>query len=429
MFEFFFSFSPFHFTMNHPTISSNLFIKNRQKLTAKLPEKALAIVHTQDVFPYKGDQHWRFVPQSDFFYLTGIEQPNSILLLGGEGHHVLKNPILFIEKPNAENAVWVGNSLSMDEATEISGIKDIRWIENFETELPLLLQFSACICHVGETSAEKWETLNDKNSRFFNYLRKKHPNKTFYSLRPLLNHLRVKKEPEETALMKEAVRITAFTAQALKKEVRAGMNEYEIEALMTYFFLKEGAFGHAFPPIIAGGRHAVTLHYDKNNAILQQGDLLLLDFGCEYAHYASDLSITFPISGTMTKRQEAVYQQVLNAHREIRCTVRKGETIESLNELAVKLLKNACLELDLLSSKELSENPLAYKKYYPHGVSHFIGLDTHDVGDRSLPLEENMILSCEPGLYIPEEGIGIRIETDLLLTTNGNEDLFGGMQE
>ena len=415
--------------MNHPLVSQNLFVKNRRKLMSRLPENALAIVLTQDVFPYKGDQNWRFVPQSDFFYLTGIEQPDSILLLSGENSTILHEPILFIEKNNAEKAVWFGDLLSESDAEKNSGIKDIRWIEDFEKTIHHLLHNGVIVYHLGEEYSEKWEHFQDRNSRFINRLRNKYSEIGFCSLRSHLDALRVKKEPEEIALVKEAIRITSLAAEQLRKEVRIGMNEYEVEALMTYLFLKEGASGHAFSPIVAGGHRAVTLHYNKNNATLQDGDLLLLDFGCEYAHYASDLSITFPVNGTMTKRQEDVYHQVHLAHKEVRHHSRKGESIQSLNELAVKLLKNACLELGLLTEKELSDNPLAYKKYYPHGVSHFIGLDTHDPGDRNLPLDENMILSCEPGLYIPEEGIGIRMETDLLITKDGNQDLFNGIQE
>lgn len=395
----------------------------------RLPENALAIVLTQDVFPYKGDQNQRFVPQSDFFYLTGIDQPNSILILSGENSTILREPILFIEKNNAENAVWSGDLLSKNDAEKISGIKDIRWIEDFETTIHHLLHGGVIVYHLDEEYYESWEHLPKKNSRFINYLKNKYPDVGFSSLRSHLDALRVKKEPEEIALMKEAVRITSLAAEQLRKEVRAGMNEYEVEAMMTYIFLKEGASGHAFSPIVAGGSRAITLHYNKNNAMLHNGDLLLLDFGCEYNHYASDLSITFPVNGTMTKRQEEIYRQVHLAHKEVRRCTRKGESIQSLNKLATNLLKNACLELDLLTEKELSENPLAYKKYYPHGVSHFIGLETHDPGDRNLPLDENMILSCEPGLYIPEEGIGIRMETDLLITKDGNQDLFNGIQE
>lgn len=369
-------------------LSRELFIRNRQKLQERLDEKTIAIFYSSDEYPRNGDQTFPFRQDSNLFYLSGIEQPNTTLVIG-------KNfCTIFTNKPDPHTETWTGHILSKEEVKAISGIKTVRYDSALDKTLDNL--------------QTKYKLLGQEDKR----------------LKNIMASLRAVKEPEELDALKRAIEITKNTYLKIKDSIKVGMMEYEVEAMMIYEFLRQGAKGHSFSPIVASGENALCLHYCDNDSELMNNELVLLDFGCEYENYAADLSMTIPINGVFSPRQQEVYNKVLEIHNKVKKEMVKGATINKLNYICIELIKDACIALGLFTKEDLEGDEQIYKQYYPHGVSHFLGLDAHDVGAKDLEFLPNMVLTCEPGLYIKEENIGIRIETDVLITETQPIDLF-----
>lgn len=370
---------------------------------------SIAVVYSADEFIRNGDQIHKYRQNSDLFYLTGIEQEKTILLLIPDE---VEKEILFIVRPNEKMEIWNGHKLTINEAQVISGVENIKYIDEFETILSQILPKFKEI-YVGKNQAE-YKTLEN---RFEEKIQVDFPNHTILDLFEHLHPLRTIKEPEEIELIKQACEITKNTFFEILKSTKPNLKEFEIEAKITYEFAKRGA-EHAYLPIVASGKNACTLHYISNDKTMNDGELLLLDFGAEYANYASDCSRTIPVNGKFTERQKQCYNAVLRVIKEIKKQFVVENTIQNINQQANKLMEKEMINLGLFTEKDVEnqnpENPLV-KKYFMHGTSHFMGLDVHDVGKKTEILQKGMILTCEPGIYIEAENIGIRIENNILI--------------
>ena len=415
-------------SMRYHAIPTKLFSKNREKVLEKLPANSSAILFSNPQMPRNGDLFYPYRQNSDFFYLTGIDQEKSILILTNETNTTNKT-YLFILNPRPEIEQWEGRKLRKSEATEISGIETVQYIEDFESIWNSLAKKSDHIFYNTNTNPRLKTELHLPDVIFGEELTAKFQDKEVQCLAPILTKCRIVKEPEEIALIKDACNITKEAFLEILPQIHPGMYEYEIEAIMTECFIRKGAGGHAFEPIISNGRNTCYLHYIKNDQQLVDGNLVLMDFGAEYGNYASDCTRSMPVSKRFTKRQKEIYNAVYRVFKEIRTKIVPGTSIAECQQYTCMFIQDELLHLGLLTKEmiENQNNSPAYFKYFMHGVSHFIGLDTHDVGDKKEVLEPGMVVSCEPGLYIFEENTGIRLENTILVTPTGSKDLMEGI--
>jgi Xaa-Pro aminopeptidase len=408
-------------------MNKNLFAKNREKLFAKLPENSLAIINSNDEMPRNGDQLFKFRQNSDLFYLTGINQPKTILLISPDNPNENFREILFTTQPTELFSTWYGHQADKNELTSISGIKNIMWLEDFEITLKDLLINAENVFLSSNEYIKFIPDFPDRNHRFTLELKEKYPLHSYKRLAPILAGLRLIKEPEEIAAIQKACDITAKAFERVLKQTKPDIYEFQIEAEISYEFTVNAADAHAYYPIIASGENACTLHYIENRGICKNGDLLLMDFGCEIDNYASDCSRTIPVNGKFTERQKACYQSVLTVYKEILTHFVVGNTIDNLNKETNRLIEKELVKLGLFSEADIITQNIGtplFKKYFMHGVSHFLGLDVHDVGSKQIQFQEGMILTCEPGIYIKEEKMGIRLENDILITKDGPVNLM-----
>ncbi len=404
--------------MRYHTPPNELFNKNRKKIKARLAPDSLVLVFSADLLPRNGDQYHDYRQDSDFYYLTGIDQEMSILALAPDHPNADLREMLFLRETNEHIAVWEGERYTKDQAREQSGISTIHWLESWEDMLrQLLLHTQQVYLNFNENPRFHLKTRLP-SERMADRLGKHYPGHGIKRLAPILEEARLIKEPEEIAQIKQACAITGDAFERIAKELKPGMMEYEVEALMNYEFTRQGSSGHAFAPIVASGANACVLHYITNNHPCNKGDLVLMDFGAEYGNYASDCSRTLPVNGKFSNRQRAVYEAVLRVFRKARELMIPGNTIGEIHKKTVEWLQDEHIELGLYTIEDVHQQDVArplVKKYYPHGTAHFMGLDVHDVGGKNVVLQEGMVLTCEPGIYIPEEGIGIRLENDILV--------------
>ena len=410
-------------------IPNRLFIRNRANLAAQLPPKSVAVFTANEAMPRNGDEFFPFRQQSDFFYLTGINEENAFLLIAPDYPDETMREILFIEPYDEVKATWQGEMLDNKQAAELSGIKTVKGSDAFWMTLNDIV-FSGYGDTIFLNSYEypKYECVVETiQKRFVKRVKELYPMHNYGRTAPILNALRMVKSEDEIAITQQACNITAKAFRRCLETVKPGMYEYEVQAEIEYIFKQNNATGHAYAPIIAGGKNACCLHYCKNQSLLNDGDLILFDIGCELKNYSSDLSRTIPINGKFTERQKDCYNAVLRVMKEITKLYRPGGTINEINETTYKLMEQEMIKLGLFTAEDVkNQNPdkPLYKKYLMHGMSHHIGLDVHDSIDKFKPFEPGMILTCEPGLYIREEGIGIRIENDLLITDGEPINLF-----
>ncbi len=392
--------------MNSP-IPAQFFEKNRTKLQQLLTKDSLAIFFSNHQMPRNGDQFFPFRQNSDLYYLTGIEQPNTILLISNS------KEILFIQKPTTHYALWEGELLSKEKAEEISGIEEIIWVDEFQKTLNNQIENKKDIYFNTSEKISK-SGLKTKDEEFLQFFREEYPFFHYHSIRPAMQNLRLIKERAEVEQIKKGVEITGKAFKKILQTIQPAINEKELDALLRHEFLKHGSTGPAYDPIIASGKNACTLHYTQNNQDCQDGELLLMDIGAEVNNYASDISRTVPVNGKFTNRQKECYTAVLDVLKKAINEIKPGITVDELNNKTKEWLKEKHIELGLYENTDIANEDWV-KKYFPHGVSHFIGLDVHDCGNKETVLKEGMVVSCEPGLYIPEENIGIRIEEDILV--------------
>ena len=417
--------------MNTP-IPNRLFIRNRANFAAQLPPKSVAVFTANEAMPRNGDEFYPFRQQSDFFYLTGINEENTYLLIAPDYPIEDLREILFIEPYDEVKATWQGEILDNAQATELSGVKTIKGSDAFWSFLnDIALSGYADTIILNSYEYPKYEcAVETIQKRFVKQVKERYPMHNYGRTAPILNALRMIKSEDEIAITRQACDITAKAFRRCLETVKPGMNEYEVQAEIEYIFKKNNASGHAYAPIIAAGKNACCLHYRKNQSLLNDGDLILFDIGCELKNYSSDLSRTIPINGKFTERQKDCYNAVLRVMKEITKLYRPGGTINEINETTYKLMEQEMIKLGLFTAEDVkNQNPdkPLYKKYLMHGMSHHIGLDVHDSIDKFKPFEPGMILTCEPGLYIRDEGIGIRIENDLLITEGEPINLFDGL--
>ncbi len=411
----------------NPVLPRRIFEQNRIKLSKKLKENSVAIFHSNDEMPRNGDQFFPFRQHSDMFYLTGINQERTIFVVC-PNHPIPKNrEVLFIIKPSDHLETWYGKKLTKLQATEISGIQTILWLEEFNQILADHIYHSENI-YVNQYENPKFTSeVESCDQRFTHEIKNRFPAHRFERLAPIMTNLRLIKEHDEINILRHACDITSKAFQRVLQKVKPGMHEFEVEAEISYEFRKSGAQGHAYYPIIASGENACILHYIDNKSVCRNGDLLLMDFGAEFANYAADCSRTIPVNGKFTARQKQLYNATLCVFNKTKTLMVKGTSIALLNKQVGKLWEEEHVNLGLYSLEDLknhdSETPL-YSKYFMHGISHFLGLDVHDLGTRLQTLEPGMVLSLEPGIYIREEGIGIRLENDILITNDNPIDLM-----
>lgn len=413
--------------MRYSKIDHRLFIKNREKLDGRIEKNSIAIIHSNDQMPRSGDQYFPFRQNSDLFYLTGINQEQTILILCPGHHDKELREVLFIRKSSKKLEIWEGKKLSRNEATEISGIKTIKWADEFDSILLSLMPLIQNV-YINLSEYPKFNPdVKQKNLRFANELKKRFPLHSYKRLTPVLTELRLSKEKEELDLIKTACSITREAFIRTLKFIKPGIMEYGIEAEIVHEYITRGANDYAFQPIVASGSNACVLHYIENNKKCMNGELLLMDFGAEYANYASDCSRTIPVNGKFTKRQKELYEAALRVFKFARSLIIPGTTINKLHKKVCELWQEEHIKLKLYTKNEVrkqdKKEPL-WSKYYLHGTSHFMGLDVHDVGGKDVVLKPGMVLTCEPGIYVFEENTGIRIENDILITEKGNVDLM-----
>lgn len=415
--------------MKYTSIHKDFFIENRQRFEREIIPASLAIFHSNDEMPRSGDSTFPFRQNPDLYYLSGIDQEQTTLILFPESPIPAYKEVLFIRKTDEHIAVWEGQKYTIEEAREASGIKTVMWAEHFNQVLDMLMHYAQNV-YLNLNEHDRFATqVPYKDLRFANEIKNKYPLHQYHRAAPIMAKLRVIKSQEEVNQIKKAIDITDKAFRRVLSFVRPGVAEFEIEAEITHEFLKNRATGHAYHPIIASGKNACVLHYNQNNQVCSDGDLILLDFGAEYGNYNADLTRTIPVNGKFTQRQKDVYNSVLHVMKAARAMLIPGNTLDDYNKEVGKIMEEELVKLDLLKAEEvkrpLKEGTLPlYKKYFMHGASHYLGLDVHDVGNRYEPMKAGMIFTCEPGIYIPEEGIGIRLENDILITESGPIDLM-----
>lgn len=413
--------------MKYLPIGKELFIGNRQKLAKLLPPNAMAILHSNDIMPSNADGTMGFRQNNDLFYLSGIDQEESILLLFPDTHEAKHREILFLRETNEHIAIWEGHKYTKDEARETSGMATIYWTHQFGQVLHgLMTECEFVYLNTNEHTRAVVE-VETREARFIKSCKEKYPLHAYKRLAPLMHQLRAVKSDKEIELIQQACNITEKAFRRLLKFVKPGVAEYEIEAELYHEFLRNRSRGPAYASIIASGANACVLHYIDNNQVCKDGDVLLLDVGAEYANYAADMTRSIPVNGRFTHRQKQVYSAVLRVMRKATTMLVSGNIWDDYHKEVGKVMESELIGLGLLDASEVRkqdpDKPL-YKKYFMHGTSHFLGLDVHDVGNKYRRFEPGMVFTCEPGIYIPEEGLGIRLENNILITRNRNTDLM-----
>lgn len=413
--------------MKYISADSSFFSQNRARFALQMVADSVAVFHSSDQFPRNGDQFHVYRQQSDLFYLTGIEQDKTILLLSPSHPDEKLREVLFIEETSELLETWNGKRLLKVEATKQSGIRTVMYITHFNEIFNIIAETKTAIyCNSNDNPRFKTD-VPYRDLRFMQYVENTYPDHQLLLAGSLMSRLRTRKQALEVEMIKEAVSITNKAFKRVMSFVKPECFEYEIEAEIIHEFIRSGARGHAYEPIVASGKNALYLHYIKNSTQCVKGDLLLLDFGAEYYNYAADLSRTIPVSGRYTKRQADCYNAVLDVMKKTKQLMVVDNTIEHIQRATCTYMEEKMISLGLFTANEVQKQDPAkplFANYYMHGVSHFLGLDVHDLGSKQEPLKPGMVLTCEPGLYIKSEGIGIRIENNILITENGPIDLM-----
>ena len=409
-------------TTKYEQISSSLFVKNRKKFAEKMQPKSLVIFNSNDIYPVSSDSTMPFAQHRDIFYLSGVDQEESIMLIFPDAYREEHREILFLRETNEHIAVWEGEKLTKENATEVSGVKTVFWLSDFDRIFYNLMNEAENIYLNRNEHYRAVLEVQTREDRFIERVKREFPLHKILRSNPILQHLRSVKEPEELALIQNACNITEKGIRRLLGFIKPGVWEYEIEAELIHEFVKNRSKGFAYTPIVASGNNANVLHYIANNMQCKDGDLILLDVGAEYANYSSDLTRTIPVNGRFTDRQKQIYNAVLDMKNFATSLLVPGNNWYDYHKECGDFYTSKFLELGLLDKADVQnedKNWPAYKKYMMHGTSHHMGLDTHDYGILSDKFVENMVFTVEPGIYLPAEGIGIRIEDDVVIQKSG----------
>ena len=416
--------------MKYKQIDKRLFIENRKKLAPLLDKGSLAIFNANDVMPTNADGTMAFRQNNDLFWLSGVDQEESLLLLYPGNPNEKEREILFLKETSALIAIWEGEKLTKENAFNTSGIKTVYWLEELEGKLKELVGKADRVYLNKNMHSRSTSQVQTRDDRFRLMIEEKFSGKEIKEVAPIMHELRYVKSEIEISLMQNACDITEKGLRRILPFIKPGVMEYEIEAELMHEFLRNRSAGFAYQPIIGSGIDSCVLHYIENNKACKDGDILLMDFGAEYANYASDLTRTVPVNGRFSKRQKAVYNAVLHVMKEATNMLVPGTIFKDYNLEVSKIMESELIKLGLLDKhdvqKQDAENPL-YKKYFMHGTSHYLGLAVHDVGSFETPMREGMVFTCEPGIYILEEELGIRLENDVLVTKDKPFDLMGNI--
>ena len=408
--------------MKYHQIEASLFIKNRANFKAQMKPNSLAVFNSNDIYPIGADSTMPFQQHRDIFYLSGVDQEESVLVLFPDCPNEKHRELLFLKETNEHIAVWEGEKLTKNKAFETSGIKTVYWLKDLEKVMfELMTQCDTIYINTNEHYRANVET-ETREDRFTKWIKNKYPAHAVAKSNPILQDLRSVKDPAELELMQKACDITEKGFRRVLNFVKPDVWEYNIEAEYLHEFINNRSKGFAYTPIIASGNNANVLHYIENNQQCKAGDLILMDVGAEYANYSSDMTRTIPVSGQFTKRQKEVYNAVNRVKNEATKLLVPGTDWKSYHIEVGKMMTSELLALGLIDQADVkNENPdwPAYKKYFMHGTSHHIGLDTHDYGLLHEPMQANMVFTVEPGIYIPEEGFGIRLEDDVVIQDSG----------
>ncbi|HUY92194.1 MAG TPA: aminopeptidase P N-terminal domain-containing protein [Pirellulales bacterium] len=412
--------------MRHAPIDASLFVENRARLKQLLPPRSVAVVNANDVLPTNADGSLPLVPNNDLFYLSGIEQEESMLVLSPDAHDEKLREVLFLREPNELLKTWEGHKLTKEEATQISGVRTVKWLSDFpKTFHVLMCDAEQAFLNTNEHRRAMVE-VPTRDARFIEDCQARYPLHDYRRLAPLMHQLRVTKSPAEIDLLKRAIEITDQGFRRVLGFVKPGVTEYEVEAEFAHEFTRRRA-KFAYTPIVASGANACVLHYISNDQPCRAGELLLMDVAANYANYNADLTRTIPVDGRFTPRQRAVYDAVLRVMRASAAGAVVGKLHRDWTREAQMMMNDELLALGLLAAEDIQKqtpDEPACRKYFMHGLGHPLGLDVHDVGLMHEPFAPGWVLTVEPGLYIPAEGFGIRLENDVLVTEAGPIDLM-----
>ena len=413
--------------MRHLPLSPEIFIENRRRFTDKMEGNSIAIFNSNDELPMNGDALHRFKQNSDLYWLTGIEQEDTMLVLYPGNPDPQYREVLILVRPNELKEKWDGKRLRADEGRSISGIKSIIWLDASEAPLQTWVHLAEHIYLNTNENDRKSNAVPVRDYRYAADMKTRYPLHSYRRSARILKDVRAVKTAGEIEVVQQAVNITKNTFERILKFVQPGVMEYEIEAEIYHSFISQRADGPAYSSIIASGDRARTLHYVSNNEECKDGELILMDFGASYGGYNADLTRTIPVNGKFTNRQAAVYNACLHLHNYAKSLLKPGITLTTYTDLVGEEATKEFIKLGLLKEADVKNEDNSnrlYRKFLYHGISHHLGLDVHDLGTRTEPLSEGMLLTVEPGIYIEEEKIGIRIENNVWLTANGNRDLM-----
>ena len=413
--------------MRYNPLGKDLYKQNRKRLVKEMKPNSLAIFNSNDIMPTSADGTMAFRQNNDLLYLSGIDQEESILLVYPDFHDKKQREILFLKETNENIAIWEGHKFTKEEATDTSGIEKIYWLDQFTNVFNTLMAEAEYVYLNTNEHIRADSEVQTRDGRFVNWCKERYPLHKYERIAPIMHRLRAIKSAQEIDALQTACDITEKGFRRVLSFVKPGVMEYEVEAEYIHEFVRNRSRGFAYSPIIASGFSACVLHYIENNKPCKDGDILLMDVGAEYANYCADMTRAIPVNGRFTQRQKAVYSAVLRVKREAMQMLKPGNTIPEYHKEVGKIMESELLGLGLLDKTDIknqSEDKPAYKKFFMHGTSHHLGLDVHDVGNIYQKMAPGMVFTVEPGIYIREENLGIRLENDVVITENGLHDLM-----
>lgn len=413
--------------MKYLPLDPQLFVHNRQRFVARMPKNSIAIFVSNDEVPSNGDAIYKFKQNSDLYWLTGVEQEDSMVILFPDNPDPKYREVLVLVRPNEMKEKWDGKRLRVNEARAISGMQTIVWLDSIDALLQGWVHLADGIMLDSNENDRKASQVRSRDYRFIDEMRSRYPLHQYYRAARIMKDLRGIKTAYEVNVLQKAIDITDNTFRHLLKFIRPGVMEYEIEAEIVHQFLRQRATGEAYGSIIASGDRARTLHYVSNNAECKDGELILMDFGAEYGGYCADLTRTVPVNGKFSRRQKTVYNACLHLHEYAKSILKPGISILDYTDKVGEEATQQFLKIGLIRKSDVkNEDPenRAYRKYLYHGISHHLGVDVHDLGTRTEPIKPGMVFTIEPGIYIEEEQMGVRIENNFWITRNGNKDLM-----
>ena len=416
--------------MKYKSLEPQIFIQNRKRFVAKMQKNSIAIIVSNDEYPFNGDALHGFKQNTELFWLTGVEQEGSMIILFPDNPDPKFREVLVLVRPQELKEIWDGKRLRANEATAISGMKTIVWLDVVDAPLQQWIHLADAIYLDSNENDRKNNLIRTNEYRFIEEMQSRYPLHTYLRAAKLMKELRSIKTKEEVAVIQKAIDITEVAFRRLLQFIQPGVHEYEIEAEIYHSFLSQRATGVAYHSIIASGDNARTLHYNSNNNVCKEGELVLMDFGAEYGGYCADLTRTVPVNGKFTKRQKEVYNSCLHLHDYAKSILKPGITVVNYTDKVGEEATKQFLKIGLLSKSDVKNEDAenrAYRRYLYHGISHHLGLDVHDLGTRTAPITAGMVFTIEPGIYIKEEKMGVRIENNFWITRTGNQDLMKTM--